>query len=295
MEQPGLQDSGNDTPQPDELITDPLELDPADPNEPHDPDLEPPEEEEEEIEVDGRKFAMPKSAAEKLKAERLMHADYTRKTQEVAETRKQIEAEREQVKQAAAQQQQFIKEVAKVHALGEQLAELQAITPDQWDALSDQDPVQAQKLQNRLNYLQQEHQKAYAAVTQKQTEHALAEQQEFAKQAQEAEAYVQREIPGWTPERANAVNQFALSQGLKLDQPMAKLIIQQPALIKLLDAAEKFHQLEKKQATKPKVPAPPPAPPTRVGATRASAKVDPAKMPTADWMEQRNKQLRSKR
>lgn len=258
----------------------------------NDPNSQEQPEEEDEIEVDGKKFVMPKSAAEKLKAERLMHADYTRKTQEVAATRQQVEAEREQVKQAAAQQQQFIKEVAKVHALDDQLEQFKQVD---WDALSDQDPVAAQKLSFQYQKLQQARNEAAEAVTQKQNEHALAEERAFATQAQEAEAYVQREIPGWTPERANAVNQFALSQGLKLDQPMAKLIIQQPALIKLLDKAEKFDQLEKKQATKPKTPAPPPAPPTRVGAARASAKVDPAKIPTADWMEQRNKQLRSKR
>ena len=57
----------------------------------------------------------------------------------------------------------------------------------------------------------------------------------------------------------------------------------------------RFDQLVKKQTAKPQAPATPPPPVKRVGAVSASAKPDPAKMPTADWMEQRNKQLRGKR
>ncbi len=246
-------------------------------------------EEDDEIEVDGKKFVMPKSAAEKLKAERLMHADYTRKTQEVAETRKQIEAEREQVKQAAAQQQQFIKEIAKVHAIDDQLEQYKALD---WNKLSDEDPVSAQKLHFQFQALQQQRNQAAEAVAQKQNEHALNEQQATAKQVQEAEAYVQREIQGWTPERGAVVNDYIQAQGVKLDQATAKAIFANPALIKIFDQAEKFGQLLKKQSAKPSTPAAPPAPVTRVSAARASAKVDPAKMPVDDWMAQRNKQVR---
>jgi len=256
-----------------------------------DPDSQEQPEEDDEIEVDGKKFVMPKSAAEKLKAERLMHADYTRKTQEVAETRKQTEAEREQVKQAAAQQQQFIKEIAKVHAIDDQLEQYKALD---WNKLSDEDPVGAQKLHFQYQALQQQRQQAAEAVTTKQNEHALVEQQATAKQLQEAEAYVQREVPGWTPERGAVVNDYIQAQGVKLDQATAKAIFANPALIKIFDQAEKFGQLLKKQTAKPSTPAAPPAPVTRVSAARASAKVDPAKMPVDDWMAQRNKQVRGR-
>lgn len=248
-------------------------------------------EEDDEIEVDGKKFVMPKSAAEKLKAERLMHADYTRKTQEVAETRKQIEAEREQVKQAAAQQQQFIKEVAKVHAIDDQLEQYKGID---WNKLSDEDPVAAQKLHFQYQALQQQRHQAAEAVTKAQDEHALVEQQATAKQLQEAEAYVQREVPGWTPERGAVVNDYIQAQGVKLDQATAKAIFANPALIKIFDQAEKFGQLLKKQTAKPAAPAAPPAPPTRVSASRASAKVDPDKMSTEQWMKHRAEQLRKR-
>lgn len=249
-------------------------------------------EEDEEIEIGGRKLAMPKSVAAEIKAGTMRNADYTQKTQAVAEERRQVEAAREQVRQQAEQSQQFIKEVAKVHALDDQLEQFRQVD---WGTLIDQDPVGAQKLQMQYQTLQQQRQQAAEAVTQKQQQHALEEQRTLATQYQEAEAFAQREIPGWNQETAQKLNSYAASQGIKVDQNFAKLMIQQPALIKLIHQASMFGQLKEKQATKPQAPAAPPPPVQRVGAARASAKPDPAKMPTADWMEQRNKQLRTKR
>lgn len=252
-------------------------------------------EEDEEIEIGGKKVAMPKSIAAEIKSGTMRQADYTQKTQALADERRQVEAERAQGRQQAEQSQQYIKELSKVHALDAQLAEFRAITPAQWEALSDEDPVQAQKLQFRMSALQQEHHAAAQAVAQKQHENALVEQQSFAKQLQDAEAYVQREIKGWSQERGALVNKFAEAEGVKLDQAFARLIIQQPALIKIMHKAELYDQLEKKQGAKqPAKPAPPPAPVTRVGASRASAAKDPSKMSSDEWMRHRNEQLRKR-
>jgi len=256
-----------------------------------DPDSQEQPEEDEEIEIGGKKVAMPKSIAAEIKAGTMRNADYTQKTQAVAAERKAVEAEREQVRQQAEQSQQYIKEVAKVHALNDQLEQYKGFD---WNALSDEDPAGAQKLHFQYQALQQRRNEAAQAVAQKQHEHALNEQQATAKQVQEAEAYVQREIPGWTNERATQINAYASSIGVKVDQGFARMIVQNPALLKVFDAAEKFDQLVKKQTTKPKGPAAPPAPVTRVSATRASAKPDPAKMSDADWFKQREEQRRKR-
>jgi len=248
-------------------------------------------EEDEEIEIGGKKVAMPKSIAAEIKAGTMRNADYTQKTQAVAEERKAVEAERARVREEAQQQQQYIKEIAKVHALDDELAKFKDID---WDGLSDTDPVSVQKLQIRLQTLQSERHAAVQAVTQKQNEHALVEQQATAKQLQDAEAYVQREIPGWTPERAGALNEYASKLGVKMDQATARTIVQNPAFLLMMDKAEKFDQLVAKQSAKPKTPTAPPPPVPRVGAARASAKPDPAKMSDADWFKQREEQRRKR-
>jgi hypothetical protein len=247
-------------------------------------------EEDEEIEIGGKKVAMPKSIAAEIKAGTMRNADYTQKTQAVAEERKAVQAEREQARQEREQSQQYIKEVAKVHALDEQLAEFKKVD---WQALSDQDAGLAQKLHFQYQQLQQQRTEAEQAVTQKQQQNALAEQQATAKQIQEAEAYVQREIPGWTKELGTELNTWAQDKGVKLDQSFAKAVIGNPALIVMMHKARMLDQLEKKQSAKPK-PAPPPAPVTRVSAARASAAKDPAKMSDAEWHRHRKEQQRKR-
>lgn len=248
-------------------------------------------EEDEEIEIDGKKFALPKSAAAKLQSERLMQKDYTQKTQAVAERDRGLAAREQELNQRAEQQQQYLDDVAEMRAIDKQLKQFSDLN---WNQLIEQDPVQAMQLQQQQRALEAQRNTVAQTVTQKQNDYALQEQQATAKQLQEAEAYVAREIPGWTNERGAAVNAFAAAEGVKLDQALAKLVIQQPALLKIFDKAEKFDQLVKKQSAKPAAPAAPPAPVTRVSAARASAKVDPAKLPVDDWMAQRNKQVRGR-
>lgn len=248
-------------------------------------------EEDEEVEVGGKKVAMPKSIAAEVKAGMMRNADYTQKTQAVEAERKAVEAEREQVRQQAAQQQQYLKDVARVHAIDDQLDQFKQVD---WNSLSQSDPGLAQQLDFQRRDLEQKRSEAAQAVTQKQHEQALAEQQSTAKLVQEAEAYVQREIPGWTSERASKVSAFAAAEGVKLDAATAKVLIQNPALLKIMHKAEMFDQLAKKQTAKPASPAAPPAPVTRVGASRATAAKDPSKMSDAEWYraEQERKRKR---
>ena len=53
-----------------------------------------------EVDIDGYKVSLPKDKAEKLAAERLMQADYTKKTMATAEERKAATAQQQQAMQA---------------------------------------------------------------------------------------------------------------------------------------------------------------------------------------------------
>lgn len=245
------------------------------------------DEEHEEIEVDGRKFALPKTAAERLKSERMMQADYTQKTQAVAAQRQAVEAERVQFEQHKQTQQQFIKEVAKVEAINDQLAAYDKVD---WQALIAENPQDAMIYQEQRRQLESQRNAAQAAVTQKQEQFALDEQQSIAKFAQEAEAYVAREVPGGAERQAHIKN-YATQEGIKFDPAVAKVLLQNPALFKMMHKAELYDQLAKKQTAKPApVPVPPPA--TRVTSSRPGAQRDPAKMSTSEWMASRNAQTR---
>lgn len=290
LEQPGTPDSeaaGNTAAEDDNLVAD-EQLDVVDADA---VSQEETEEEEDVIEVDGKKYAMPKSAAEKIKSERLMHADYTQKTQAVAEERKAVAAEREQVVRHQQEAQQYIDQIAEVRSIDKQLEQYRALN---WDELIDQDPQGAMKLQQQHRALEAARNTAVEAITQKQQQNALSEQQALAKQVQEADAYFKREIPGWSNERSTRLQQYAIEQGIPADV-LGQAVIRQPALAKLLHKAELFDQLEKKQtAAKPKAPVQE-KPVTRITATRASAQRDPDKMSMDDWLKWRDGQRNKKR
>jgi hypothetical protein len=234
-------------------------------------------EEDGELEVDGKKFTLPKSTVEKLKAERLMQADYTQKTQAAAEERKSIAAEREQVQRQAKEQQQYVQEMAAVVAIDQQLAQYTALD---WNALIESDPVRAMQLQQQQKALEGQRSTAQQSLTQKQQQFALEKQQSFAKQIQDADDYMSREIPGFKTGRNDELAKYAAGIGMS-PEATAKAIIKNPVIAKLLHKADLYDKLLAKQTPKP----PPVAeakPAIRVG-SNATVKKDPTKMTDAEF------------
>lgn len=247
------------------------------------------EEETDELDVDGEKFALPKSAAEKLKQRMMMHDDYTRKTQAAAEDRKAITAEREQFQKEVQAQQEFLSDRAKVIALDNQLAEYEKLD---WNALVDQDPIAVQKLQLQRDQLLRAKAEAMQTITQKQQEYGLKEQQAIAKQVQEAEVFVQREISGWSEKRGEQLKEYAAKAGVSMSQDVAKTLIANPALFVIMDKAEKFDQLVNKQAAKKPVQTAPQAKPVpRLNGSNSGAQKDPANMTDREFADWRRKQI----
>jgi len=97
-----------------------------------------------EVDIDGFKVQLPKDKADKLAAERLMQADYTRKTMAAADERKAAEAEKAKV---AAERQNYVTNLARMQAQVEGALQEQQKTVD-WDSLLAADPVE---------YLRQRH------------------------------------------------------------------------------------------------------------------------------------------
>lgn len=100
----------------------------------------------EEVEYEGDQYRLPK----KLKEALLRQSDYTRKTQEVAEQRRAIEARNEHVQRMEQQfqaQTEFHQAIMQdVTGLQQAESTLRQYESIDWNALSDSDPVQAQKL-----------------------------------------------------------------------------------------------------------------------------------------------------
>ncbi len=238
-----------------------------------------------EEDLDGLKVRGKKDAIEKLKAERLMQADYTRKTQEVAEARKQAEAERQVFETERQVHMQNLQEVATMRAIEMQLQNFAQVN---WQQLADQDPVQAMKLDHQMRALQSQREQLRASVAQRYEQFTQMQQQEAARQLAEGQKVLQRDIPGWGPELASKLSAFALANGYTEREVAA---IRSPAMVRSLFREYQMAEA-KKQATKRTQPVQA-APITRVNsASKSRAAIDPDKLSPEQWLKWRNSQVK---
>lgn len=234
------------------------------------------------VEYEGKQYKLPKELKEAL----LRHADYTRKTQEVAATRKEVEAARQQFQQEVQLQQQTLQDRAQLMMIENQLSQFEQID---WTALSDQDPVQAQKLWFQKQQLEQTRGQAATRIHQAQQQAMYQQQEQLAKRVQEGREMLAREIKGWSADTAKQVAEYGKQSGYS-EQELGNLY--DPRYVKTLHKAMLYDQLMSKATQKPKAEAPVPVP--TVKTKSATANRDPDRMSADEWLKWRNSQLRKR-
>jgi hypothetical protein len=163
-----------------------------------------PADEDEEVDYKGRKLKLPKS----LNAERMMQADYTRKTTELAGERTAfVASQAAQVAELETMQEDY----GKVHSLKAQMALFDAV---QWQSLSQTNPQEAQSL-----WFEREQTKATLAETEgalqaKVQERLTGQREASAKAMQETGQTLARDIKGWNPVLANEIATYGVSCGI---------------------------------------------------------------------------------
>lgn len=236
-----------------------------------------------EDELEGVKLRGKKEALEKFKSERLMQADYTRKTQEVARERQAFEAERQQQVAALQLRQHAMQGHAELIAVERQLQQFSQVD---WNSLIDSDPVQALKLQQQMRGLENRRGEVQQQISQAQNHALQLQQHSIAKQLQDGGEVLAREIKGWSAETAEKLNAYGRQLGAS-DLEISSVV--QPWIVKALHKASLYDQLTQKQtAAKPKIE--PQKPVQQVKAKSSSAAVDPAKMTDKQYAEWRHRQ-----
>lgn len=242
------------------------------------------EDDSEEVEVDGVKHKIPKA----LKPALMMQADYTRKTQELAEDRKAVQAAREAVEQASAEE---ITARARIVATDEQLARFNQVDWDAWEA---QDPFEAQKGWRQFQTLQNQRGNLAQNLHQLTGQRTLAAQQETAKRIEEGRAVLERDIPGWSPETGAKLLDFGVKQ-FGFDRAEIEEFTD-PRMVKVLHAAFEGLQAKGKQQTAQKhVATQVTKPAAKVGATAAPKGGLDDRLSTDEWLKRRNDQVRKGR
>ncbi len=242
------------------------------------------EDDSEEIEFEGEKYKVPKH----LKDAFLRQSDYTRKTQEVSEQRKELEQAREEFQQRAEVQQRHIQDYAELHALDVELKRYQQVD---WDALINQDPVEAMKLDRQYRTLSETRSGIVQRIQEVEAKQQFQRQQEYAKALESGSEVLKREIPGWSREKASELKEFAVTQ-LGIDKRQIDSLLDPKAVI-ALHYAKIGYQTLKQAAQKPKATEAKPV--QKVSAKRETSTVNPDKLSADDWMKWREKQLRKQR
>lgn len=226
----------------------------------------------EEVEFDGASFKLPPKIAEVVKKAESLQADYTRKTQEVAEQRKAVEDKSQYIEAREHILQHAFVEAAEVQSLQAQIQQFDALD---WNALFAEDSNRAiqlnfarQQLQTKLGQAQGKLNETIAKAQQAKAQH-LQKQQELGK------AELQRRIGKASEQELQAT----WKQGLGLGYSEKELQDStDPRLMHALFKAAKFDQLQSagKTAVTKKVSQAKPMPATsaRTPVTGQMGKID---------------------
>ncbi len=239
-----------------------------------------PDEDLEEFDWNGKKIKGPKG----LKDGVLMQADYTRKTQEIAETRKELEARAAHITQQSQASEDEMTARAALISIDSDLKSYENVDWDKWEA---EDLFAAQAGFRKFQQLKEARGQVVSFVGEKQKARTEQVQQDTAKRLQETREYAEKQIKGWTPEVDAKITEFATKE-LGFDWNTLKGAYT-PAVYKALHLAWLGHQaINTKPATPPKTPV---TEPLRVVAAKANppAKKDLAKMSMDEYAAEFNK------
>jgi hypothetical protein len=232
--------------------------------EPEGDDEEPTEDEE--VEEDEDSQEQPKSLKLKVNGEELdkpldevialaqQGLDYTKKTQEVAEQRKALEEYAQTVKvqeevfmQQVQLQQALIGDVAQLTAVDKQLA---AFNDVNWQELSDNDFVEAQKLFFTYNQLQQQRGQLATELEAKAQQIQQTQAAKMQERIAQGKEILAKEIPNWSRETTQELMTVGKEYGFT-DDELGTII--DPRHVKVLHDAMQWRKLQKNSVAKNKV------------------------------------------
>ncbi len=235
-----------------------------------------------ELELDGQVHTLPGA----LKGAFLRQADYTRKTQELAEHRRAAEAERRALTEQRRTMGQESQDRITLAALDHQLEDFEGVD---WEAYAAEDPQSAQALWGRYQHLAQARERLAYAVSHHESRRSLEAAREAAEQMAETGRTLQREIDGWSPEIANKLVEYAQAFGVTLEE-LSQMA--DPRLWKVLHKAYQADQATQADGVaKSAAQAQAVRPAVLVSGAAAGGGGVRDELATKEWMARRNAQM----
>ena len=252
------------------------------------PEAEDEDDELEEVERNGKTYKVPKA----LKAELLMQADYTRKTQDLAQERKALA---EAQARGSEDDQNVLKAKAATLAMDERIAAIEKLTPADWARIDAEDArngtAKGRQLDRELLHLRTKRDQVQREVQNYTERRELAAQQDFAKQREEFVETLKRDI-GLNPDLNEKLTAFAEKQGVTAAE---LALLTDPRMGKLLHLAWQGQQaIDKQMAALRAAKASKVQPAVKVAGKGAPAPGLRDDVSAEEWVRRRNEQLRRK-
>lgn len=170
-------------------------------------DAETQPEDDEEVEYEGKTYKVPKE----LKGALMKNADYTQKTQEVAEQRKSVEERVELLNQRESLMSATFEKAVELRDIQNKLSQYEQID---WQNLVDADPVQATKLNLAYQQLQREAQQKYGELQQAQSQAQNLSEQTRQKFLAEEQTKLKARLPNFDMKVAEKIKSVGKEYGL---------------------------------------------------------------------------------
>ncbi|ABQ70789.1 hypothetical protein Swit_4451 [Rhizorhabdus wittichii RW1] len=227
------------------------------------------------VEYEGQLYQVPRPLKEAL----LRQADYTRKTMELADQRRALAADKAGIEQTQAMTVDEFQAMARLQAVD---AELQDLARHDWTQLDPRHP-DAAGLRAAVGRLVQEQQALHGRLTEHHHHKAAREQQEIARTRADTDHAMAREIRDWSPERRQALENFAIALGIP-DELLGHASAAEMRILNLAYAGAQ--QLERQRAANRGAY----RPAAEIGAGAGSGPSDPSRMTMAQYRAWRAKQ-----
>jgi gamma-glutamyl:cysteine ligase YbdK (ATP-grasp superfamily) len=211
----------------------------------------PVEDDLEEFEWEGKPVRGPKG----LKDGVLRLSDYTRKTQEVAAQRREIEERATRLQETAKLTDEEMGYRVQLRQIDTALEQYGKWTAQQWQQLKESDPQAWTEHRFQLNELHAARPRLAGQISEAETKRTREAQTVTSKRIEQAEEYAASK--GWTADKLKKVIDFAVLHGVsehKMEQQAIAAMLQSnmsPLMLDLLDAAQYGAEVRKAQKTKP--------------------------------------------
>lgn len=231
-----------------------------------------------ELELDGQVHTLPAA----LKGAVLRQADYTRKTQELAEHRRALEAERAALAGRVSAHEGASRDEMRLAALDHEIKDLQGVD---WEAYAAQDPEGAQANWAAFQQMTAARDQLAYAVSHHLERSALQAARQAAEAMAETGRTLSQEIEGWSPEVAGKLVDYAQAFGVTMEELRE---MADPRLWKLLHKAWRADQASEAGARETARTVRPAVSVSGGGGGGAGVRDELA---TKEWMRRRNEQM----